>query len=57
MVKYYNIYINIENPDTASKLCYESLAIYRDYLTEEDERIGDAYFILAELSYIKKDYD
>lgn len=49
--------ILLENPETANKLCYESLAIYRDYLTEEDERIADAYFILAELSYIKKDYD
>jgi len=38
-------------------LCYESLAIYRDYLPEEDERIADTYFILAELAYLRKEYD
>ncbi|CAD8195849.1 unnamed protein product [Paramecium octaurelia] len=47
----------MKNPDAASKLCYESLAIYRDYLPEEDERIADTYFILAELAYLRKDFD
>ncbi|CAD8111561.1 unnamed protein product [Paramecium sonneborni] len=47
----------LKNPDVATKLCYESLAIYRDYLPEEDECIADTYFILAELAYLRKDYD
>ncbi|CAD8179157.1 unnamed protein product [Paramecium pentaurelia] len=47
----------LKNPDAANKLCYESLAIYRDYLPEEDERIADTYFILAELAYLRKEYD
>jgi len=38
-------------------LCYEGLAIYREYLPEEDDRIADTFYILAELAYLKKDID
>ena len=50
-------WFDIENPDTANKLCYEGLAIYREYLPEEDDRIADTFYILAELAYLKKDID
>lgn len=48
---------DIENPETANKLCYEGLAIFREYLTEEDDHIVETYYILAELAYLKKDID